>query len=254
MSAEVRHQKEVQLAQDERQCKSYLTLANETVDMFQYLTKQIQEPFLQLEVVDRLAAMLDFNLQQLCGPRCNYLKVDNPEKYNFDPKKLLDYLISIYLNLSSCGRFAEAIANDERSYRKELFQDALSRIYKANIKTMNEIERFKRLFDKIESIVDQKDQFDSDFTNAPDEYRDPLMNTLMVDPVCLTTSGTIMDRSVIMRHLLNSQTDPFNRSPLTEDKLISENELRERIHDWVRANVANGDAYLKKLMEKQQAK
>jgi ubiquitin conjugation factor E4 B len=119
---------------------------------------------------------------------------------------------------------------------------------------MSEIERFKTLFDRIEEIVEQKDQFDLDFTNAPDEYRDPLMNTLMIDPVCLTTSGTIMDRSVILRHLLNSQTDPFNRSPLAEDKLISENELRERIHDWVRKNVANGEVYLKKLIEKQQKK
>lgn len=28
-----------------------------------------------------------------------------------------------------------------------------------------------------------------------------------------------MDRSVIARHLLNSQTDPFNRQPLTEEEL-----------------------------------
>lgn len=28
-----------------------------------------------------------------------------------------------------------------------------------------------------------------------------------------------MDRSVILRHLLNSATDPFNRQPLSEDQL-----------------------------------
>lgn len=32
-------------------------------------------------------------------------------------------------------------------------------------------------------------------------------------------SGVIMDRSIIARHLLNSQTDPFNRQPLTEEEL-----------------------------------
>lgn len=35
-----------QLAQEERQCRSYLTLASETVDMFHYLTDQIVDPFL----------------------------------------------------------------------------------------------------------------------------------------------------------------------------------------------------------------
>lgn len=40
----------------------------------------------------------------------------------------------------------------------------------------------------------------------------------MIDPVELP-SGVIMDRSIIARHLLNSQTDPFNRQPLTEEEL-----------------------------------
>ena len=47
---------------------------------------------------------------------------------------------------------------------------------------------------------------------------DPLMDTLLEDPVVLP-SGTIMEKSIILRHLLNSQTDPFNRQPLSEDEL-----------------------------------
>jgi ubiquitin conjugation factor E4 B len=70
-----------QLAQDERQCRSYLTLAKETVDMFQYLTIDIKEPFLRKEIVDRLSSMLNYNLQQLCGPKCSNLKVRNPARY-----------------------------------------------------------------------------------------------------------------------------------------------------------------------------
>ena len=45
------------------------------------------------------------------------------------------------------------------------------------------------------------------------------MMTLMLEPVILPTSGKIMDRAVITRHLLNSDTDPFNRQPLTTDML-----------------------------------
>ena len=57
--------------------------------------------------------MLNFNLVQLCGNRCVNLKVKNPREYNFEPKKLLDLITSIYLNLAPFDRFAEAIANDE---------------------------------------------------------------------------------------------------------------------------------------------
>lgn len=48
---------------------------------------------------------------------------------------------------------------------------------------------------------------------------DPVMNTLMIDPVILP-SGHKMDRKHIMRHLLSSQTDPFTRQPLNESQLV----------------------------------
>jgi len=67
-----------------------------------------------------------------------------------------------------------------------------------------------------------------------DEFLDPVMGTLMTDPVILLASGTIMDRGNIMRHLLNSQTDPFNRQPLTEDQLVDQTDLKRQIEDWVK--------------------
>lgn len=99
---------------DERQCRSYLTLARETVEMFHYLTEQIREPFLRTELADRLAAMLNFNLTQLCGPKCKNLKVRNPEKYGWEPRTLLGQLADIYLHLD-CDAFAAALAGDEVS-------------------------------------------------------------------------------------------------------------------------------------------
>lgn len=76
-------------------------------------------------------------------------------------------------------------------------------------------------------------QNEDEFADAPDEFRDPLMDTLMNDPVILP-SGTVMDRPIITRHLLNSSTDPFNRQLLTEDMLVPATELRDRIVTWKR--------------------
>uniref|UniRef100_A0A8C5C1E1 Ubiquitination factor E4B, UFD2 homolog (S. cerevisiae) n=1 Tax=Gadus morhua TaxID=8049 RepID=A0A8C5C1E1_GADMO len=208
-----------QLTQDERVSRSYLALATETVDMFHILTKQVQKPFLRPELGPRLAAMLNFNLQQLCGPKCRDLKVENPEKYGFEPKKLLDQLTDIYLQLD-CARFAKAIADDQRSYSRELFEEVISKMKKAGIKSTIAIEKFKLLSEKVEEIVAKNSQSEMDYSDAPDEFKDPLMDTLMSDPVILP-SGNVMDRSVILRHLLNSPTDPFNRQPLTESMLES---------------------------------
>uniref|UniRef100_A0A673IHX7 Ubiquitin conjugation factor E4 B n=1 Tax=Sinocyclocheilus rhinocerous TaxID=307959 RepID=A0A673IHX7_9TELE len=229
---EQQQSRQSQLTQDERVSRSYLALATETVDMFHILTKQVQKPFLRPELGPRLAAMLNYNLQQLCGPKCRDLKVENPEKYGFEPKKLLDQLTDIYLQLD-CARFAKAIADDQRSYSRELFEEVISKMRKAGIKSTIAIEKFKLLLEKVEEIVARNSQSEMDYNDAPDEFKDPLMDTLMTDPVQLP-SGNIMDRAIILRHLLNSPTDPFNRQPLTESMLEPVPELKARIQAWMR--------------------
>ncbi|CAG0888897.1 unnamed protein product [Darwinula stevensoni] len=222
-----------QLESDERHCRSYLTLARETVDMFHYLTVEIKEPFLRPELVDRLAAMLNCNLQQLCGPKCKNLRVKNPDKYGWEPRKLLDQLTDIYLHLDS-DAFVRALANDERSFSRELFEIGIARMKSACIKPSTQIEHFQNLVERAIQLQTLKRKQEVDYSDAPDDFKDPLMDTLMTDPVRVPTSNTVMDRSVISRHLLNSSTDPFSRQHLTEDMLIPEPELKMRIEAWLK--------------------
>jgi len=99
-----------------------------------------------------------------------------------------------------------------------LFTDAASRLERSAIKTTTEIERFIALAERAAIIARDNRARDADYGDAPDEFRDPLMDTLMEDPVKLP-SGIVMDKAVIIRHLLNSATDPFSRQPLSEDML-----------------------------------
>ncbi|RWS19980.1 ubiquitin conjugation factor E4 B-like isoform X2, partial [Leptotrombidium deliense] len=227
-SQEEQQSRQRHMANDERHCKSYLTLASETLDMFHYLTADVKAPFLRGEIVDRLAAMLNYNLQQLVGSKCNQLKVKAADKYGWEPKRLLSQLIDIYIHLFS-PKFFEAISNDERSYSKELFEKAAARLDKSKIKCRYEIEQFLRISSEVEQI--RRTNNELDFSDAPEEFKDALMDTLMEDPVILP-SGNVVDRSVIVRHLLNSHTDPFNRQPLTEEELVSATELKLRIDNW----------------------
>lgn len=86
---------------------------------------------------------------------------------------------------------------------------------------------------KVQSL-DKKHKEDQEaLTNAPDEYLDPIMSSLMADPVILPSSRVTVDRSTIARHLLSDQTDPFNRSPLTMDQVKPNTELKEEIEKWI---------------------
>eukprot|EP00794_Sanderia_malayensis_P015101 gene15102-16659_t len=231
LSREIRTARQRQLATDERQCRSYLTLAAETLGMLHYLSQEIKAPFLEPVLSERLAVMLNFNVKQLTGSKCKNLKVKNPEKYGFEPKKTLDRLTNIYLHLTS-DELAHAVAKDERSYSKEVFDDCLFLLKRTLMKTEYEIEQFRKFADRVEEIFVEQNKTAMDLDDAPDEFRDPLMDTVMQNPVRLP-SGIIMDRHIITRHLLNSSTDPFNRQKLTVEMLEPEPELRKKIEDWI---------------------
>ena len=59
----------------------------------------------------------------------------------------------------------------QRSYRSALFDDAINRMIKARIKTETELEQFRILQSKVDSLVVEKAQTDVDFSDAPDEFR-----------------------------------------------------------------------------------
>jgi len=220
-----------QLGQDERQCRSYLTLARETVDMFHYLTEGIKEPFLRPELADRLAAMLDAVLEQLTnGPKCRNLKVKNPEKYSWDPKWLLSHLIDIYLHLDS-EKLTVAIANDQRAFKLTTFQDTARRMEATLGRSATDVAQFAALGEAANKIVVQRLKQEVEWADVPEEFQCALMAELMEEPVILP-SGNRCDRKNIERHILSTPNDPFNRQPLTEDMLKPDLELKKQIETW----------------------
>lgn len=74
---------------------------------------------------------------------------------------------------------------------------------------------------------------------VPDEFLDPILSTLMSDPVTLPSSGVNMDRAVLQRHLLNDATDPFNRAPLRIEQVQPNEQLKQRIRVWREQQQAN---------------
>jgi ubiquitin conjugation factor E4 B len=64
-------------------------LAGKHLEMLGYTSVSIVRPLLLPEMVERIAAMLNYFLLQLTGPQRKVLKVKDPEKYGFKPRDLL---------------------------------------------------------------------------------------------------------------------------------------------------------------------
>ena len=229
LSEEGRKSKSEELAQLEGQAKSYMQLANETISMMKIFTGTLSDAFTMPEIVQRLADMLDYNLDTLVGPKSANLKVDDPSKYFFTPKSLLAEFIDIYLNLGHQQRFVEAVARDGRSYKPANFDSATRILERWSLKSKAELTAWVNLIDKFKTAKEIDERAEVDLGDIPDEFLDPLMCTLMEDPVILPMSKQTVDMSTVRSLLLSDPIDPFNRQPMNIEDVVPNVEIKEKI-------------------------
>lgn len=216
----------------EGQIKNMLEFGNEFLERLIDFTGQegkTKDAFMQSEIVGRLTSMLDFNLDLLAGPKCQELKVKDPKKVGFQPRELLKKIIKVYLNLAKRDEFVKAIAADGRSYRKETFEKAVRISHKFMLYGGPELDVITEMVSKVERVRVEEAEEEEDLGDVPDEYLDPLMATLMTDPVQLPSSKAIVDMSTIKSHLLSDSSDPFNRVPLKIQDVVPATELKAAI-------------------------
>ncbi|SCZ89888.1 BZ3500_MvSof-1268-A1-R1_Chr1-3g01640 [Microbotryum saponariae] len=227
-----RQEQEKLLRQYEGQVRGDLDLGTESLRLLKLFAGEAQEPFLTPEIVDRLAAMLDMNLSMLAGPRCQELKVREPEKLNFRPKELLSDVLAIFLELGPRSEFQYAVAKDGRSYSKDLFDRAMRIARKTAIKTDVELREIVQLVEKVE-VIKAAEEEDDAMGEIPDDFLDPLTYEIMRDPVRLPSSKTVVDRSTIKQHYLSDATDPFNRVPLRWEDIVDAADVKEQIEAFL---------------------
>ncbi|GAB9476451.1 Ubiquitin conjugation factor e4, partial [Globisporangium polare] len=146
-------------------------------------------------------------------------------------------------------RFVSSLAKDGRFDYKRFVGalDMLRRSSSGTTSTTDAVEYeyidsswvvlFFEAMKKCREMIELHASMDEFLGEIPEEYLDPLLNTIMTDPVRLP-SGQILDRSVIERHLLSSQhVDPFTREPLTVEMLVPCDALRREIRLYLQSKM-----------------
>lgn len=235
MDQSVRQEKEELLSEHKRKAKDYMGLTNETMSMLKLFTEALATSFTMPEVVQRLADMLDYNLDLMVGPKRLDLIVENAAEYGFRPKGLLSDIVDVYLNLRHKEPFQLAVARDGRSYKPARFDEAIAILSRSSSKSNDDMAAFQKLATDIAAVHAADQQAEDDLGEIPDELQDPLMGSLMEDPVILPSSKQILDRSTIRSHLLSDATDPFNRMPLKIEDVIPAVDKKKEIDEFIRS-------------------
>ena len=130
------------------------------------------------------------------------MKVERPERFNFDPRLLLSNILAIYANMSYEEVFIRQVVSDTRSYKTDTFENAL-RILNSPKKGVSvdvvALEKFTRLVSMLKSLSSEIDQEEGLYDDAPEKYLDPIMNILMKEPVELPSSKNDIDYMTISK-------------------------------------------------------
>ncbi|KAI1295764.1 Ubiquitin conjugation factor E4 A [Halotydeus destructor] len=226
-----------------RLARFHNVIGKDTIDTLAWITADIKTIFCNHNMVDRVAGMLNYFLKYLVGPKKTDYKVKQMEDFEFKPADIVHDICLIYTHLSvklnpKDKEFCIAVANDGRSYSEELLPAASHVLIKTGKSTDGLAEKVVKLSAKVQRLSKENEDLEVNVDDVPDDYLDPIMSTLMTDPVKLP-SGYIVDRSTIARHLLSDQTDPFTRAPLTMENVVPDTELKQKIDDFVSAYQAN---------------
>lgn len=141
-----------QLRQAESSAPFHTSMGLDHIKLIREFTATTREPFVTAEIVDRLAATLDENLVNLVGPKMQELRVVDPDRFAFKPKQLLAAIAQVYLNLAGESEFIRAVANDGRSYSKELFEKFARILKNRAIMTDSEVTEVISFTQKVEDM------------------------------------------------------------------------------------------------------
>ena len=235
MSEEEHKEKEEKLSEAESHARQSAGLCMDTIHMVNFLTtdEAITRPFLTDEILPRFTSMLLNMVNNLTGKKSKDLKVDNTEKYDFHPKDMLREVCEIILHVCIYPEFVEAVVKDGYYMNGAPLDAAISIVSKHGLVAPQNKDTLIAFRQRARLLEVSARELDKLMEEAPADYLDPLLATIMEDPVLLKTSGTTVDRSTISQQILNEAIDPFNRAPITQADIIPQPELKTKIQAWL---------------------
>jgi len=220
-------------------CKRYMQMGHRTIRTLWNIARDVPSVLVSDVVVltQMLQSCLNSTMDRLVGPKCLQLKnqsgVKDFEEFNFKPKDLLSYVVEMYVCIArECkDRAIRIIADDDRNYSADTFRKAVKISRRETVVTTDILKDFEQFVASLnEKAQANKQAMES--VEIPDEFLDPIMQDVMMDPVRLPTSGNIMDRKHIHRIIMADDADPFNRMPLKVEMLEPMSDLKAKIRDF----------------------
>ncbi|KAL9975428.1 hypothetical protein ACROYT_G012589 [Oculina patagonica] len=179
LSLEQRKEKEQFLKGEEQASQSHMYMANATLALLEKITQEekVARCFSRSPLSIRAAAAIIGFLDQLCGRKSVDLKVQNMEKYSFDPRDLLVKILTVLVRMSNASEDREFVkclaANPD--YSRLSVERALQVVQRENLAPDHMVQDLRSLMQEVSTLLAQdedhpspdEDESDVDETELP---------------------------------------------------------------------------------------
>ena len=189
--------------------------------------------FLGIASKDKFVVCILDIINELLGDKRVELKVEGFT--NFVPINYLYQIYTLFMDVYPIQEFRKSVVNESRYLNFNLLFKMPRLLYKKNKILERECYQFIAIIEELKKYHELENELDLD--DIPDEFLDPIMGTLINDPVMLPNSDTIMERDIIFRHVIAEKNNPFNREELSIKDIENFNsldEIKEKICEFNR--------------------
>lgn len=217
---------------------TYLRTVIKTFDLLTYISQNVRETLLSFELKNVFISLINKSLKDL-----NYntyiIKID---KYNasFNVSALITNILKVCVNFDNT--FTQELINNVY-FQSDIYKtlgESKKIIKKCDMLFSNKLDVII-FFNNIKQVEEDTKVIDDDI-DIPFELCDPLLCTLIEEPLFLPETDTVIDKKSIYTHLLRKEEHPFTRSKLTKDILHNYNErpdiidrikvFKEKVNEW----------------------
>ncbi|XP_073231634.1 ubiquitin conjugation factor E4 B-like [Porites lutea] len=261
LSIEERQEKEQFLRSEEHVSKSFMEMANATLAFLEKITEEdkVSRCFSRHPLSMRAADAIIGFLHSLCGRKCSDLKVQNMEKYSFDPRDLLVKILTVLVRMANASEDREFVkclaANPD--YSRLSIEKALCVVQRENLAADHVVQDLGKVMQEVQSLLVVDDEHFSSVepenTFPPPEESPPVtkeesetyietLEPLKFDTAELVdchafrcrASQPICPRSSKVRALMREATQLKNSLPIHPNAAIFVRQDENRM-DFVRA-------------------
>jgi len=222
---------EEEISKLEDSVKAYLVFTHDFLKLNTIFSYVYYKEYLSIENRGTICGSICHILDSMLGNKKNELNIKNKDKLYFKPKNLLFKICKLLLNFVNEDIFLDTLVKESSKDVSKLTAKMMKILYLKSDFSDNMISSLE--YNKIQIFIDNiknryEKEIDYDDIEIPEEFCDPIMMTLIEDPVFLPNTNMVVEREVISRHLVTEEHNPFNREHLTID-MLKEYNMKEEI-------------------------